>query len=764
MIYNRIVPLFLLLTFCSYVEVFGRGETSIPQISVSQNRLPNIILIMSDDQGWGDVGYNARGVFSDEASPSRAQNVTPLTPHLDRMAREGVRFNRFYTSPVCSPTRFSVLTGRSPYRNGMIKAAESHIFPKEITLAEALKTKGYVTGHFGKWHLGTLVKSNQEIIDGQRGGRSEHDIHYSPPWENGYQYGSSTENLVPTFNPMRRPGHSHPTSFSSHSFYGNAYWKYPPTPGSRINVKSAELRGDDSRIIMNQVFDFLERQESEQPFFLTIWFHTPHNPVVDARSHYNNLRSVDYLRDDKGNRLYPRGSRATKYHYVISAMDQQIGFLRDWLSEKGMSENSLIWFSSDNGPYPPDRGSRGGLRGWKKEVYEGGIRTPSLLVWPKQVRNGAVIDIPVSSNDIYPTILDVIGFDMEGQMPLDGVSVKSIVTGERANRNVGIGISYKHIPNKLERYAWIKDDYKLIWLNTDNNRNDYVVPDIDNQNENGKYQVYNIKLDPRERNDLSENQSIASIKNQLINEFHNWFRSVLADFDLNDLNNTDSYKSGYSNYDDIDGDGWIHATEFYAGTDPFSDSSYPKDQEIQETVISNPIWERECTAENDSHHYDVVAYPRPGFSRCRPFLKFNITSLNTSKSVIDAQLRLERRAEGHNRENVPSLMIARVLGRWDNNNPARFDLKIDRELQFEVFGRNDTLFFERGEYIYRNINVSERLKSRYKYIDVSEIVRSWHRKEKPNYGFRIWLTQDPGWTTRLVKFNKVKAKLIIKQL
>ena len=136
---------------------------SSPQ-SRSTGGRPNIILCMADDQGWGDVGYNGHPFLK--------------TPNLDAMSKAGLRFNRFYSgAPVCSPTRGSAITGRHPYRYGIYFANVGHLRKQEMTLAEALKTRGYTTGHFGKWHLGTLTN---DIPDGRRGGRQEE--HYAPPW------------------------------------------------------------------------------------------------------------------------------------------------------------------------------------------------------------------------------------------------------------------------------------------------------------------------------------------------------------------------------------------------------------------------------------------------------------------------------------------------------------------------------------------------------------------------------------------------------
>src|SRR5262245_38422274 len=146
---------------------------------------PNIILTMADDMGFGDPGFNGNKVIQ--------------TPHLDEMAKAGLKFERFYSgAPVCSPTRGSCLTGRHPYRYGIWSANEGHLRKQECSLAEVLRKQGYTTGHFGKWHLGTLSQDQ----DGRRGGTGE-NAHYAPPWEHGFDVCFSTEQAVPTFNPMQ---------------------------------------------------------------------------------------------------------------------------------------------------------------------------------------------------------------------------------------------------------------------------------------------------------------------------------------------------------------------------------------------------------------------------------------------------------------------------------------------------------------------------------------------------------------------------------
>jgi arylsulfatase A-like enzyme len=207
---------------------------------------------MTDDQGWGDSGYNGHPVLK--------------TPHLDQMAREGIRFERFYSgAPVCSPTRGSCLTARHPYRYGITFANVGHLPLGEILLSEVLKQKGYATGHFGKWHLGTLTTEMKESNRGKPGNWTD----FSPPWHHGFDTCFSTEAKVPTF-----------WQADAYKKYGTHYWT-----GQNEMVAADQITGDDSQLIMDRVLPFVRHAaEQKTPFFAVIWFHAPHLPVVSARA------------------------------------------------------------------------------------------------------------------------------------------------------------------------------------------------------------------------------------------------------------------------------------------------------------------------------------------------------------------------------------------------------------------------------------------------------------------------------------------------
>ncbi len=447
----------------------------LPLSGFAQNHsLPNIILCMSDDQGWGDTGYNGHPVLK--------------TPNLDRMAQEGIRFDRFYSgAPVCSPTRASCLTGRHPFRQGIFGANSGHMKEPEITLAEALKPLGYTTGHFGKWHLGTL---STKIKDSNRG-RPGDDTHYSPPWHNGFDECFSTEAKVPTWDPMITPDHWNRGEPGEE--YGTYYWDGPE---HRV---TENLEGDDSRIIMDRAIDFIQRAaKKEKPFLAVIWFHTPHSPVV-AGKRYREL-----YKDCTENEQH--------YYGCLTAMDEQIGRLRKELERLEIEQKTMIWFCSDNGPAgkgggptrePGGRqqGSSGPFRNRKGSLYEGGVRVPSVLVWPERIKSPRVVATPCSTNDYYPTVLDYLDIQIENQpRPLDGISLRPMLESNMEKRPHPIAFEHRN------QRALIDNRYKLI--STDDGKT---------------YQLYDLIADPGESKDVS--QQHPKVKREMISEMESWRQS-----------------------------------------------------------------------------------------------------------------------------------------------------------------------------------------------------------------------------------------------
>ncbi|MCP4310315.1 MAG: sulfatase-like hydrolase/transferase [Bacteroidetes bacterium] len=365
-------------------------------LSASDSNRPNIILVMADDQGWGQTSYNKHPVLK--------------TPNLDRMAENGLRFNRFYAgAPVCSPTRASVLTGRSNDRTGVYSHGYA-MCKQELTIAQALKKAGYKTAHLGKWHL-----------NGHRGPG------------------------VPIFaNDPRSPGK-----------FGFDEWLtvsnfFDINPIMSRNGNFEEISGESSHIIVNEALRFIEEEKnSNQPLFVVIWYGSPHAPW---RAGEEEKKPFDNL-DEKSQNHYGE----------LHSMDQSIGNLRDGLRSMNLEENTLIWFNSDNGglsPFGPE--TVGGLRGFKNKIYEGGIRVPCVIEWPAGVDKNRVTDYPASTMDIFPTIAEIVNLPESSMLaPIDGSSIKELFTHDIKTRK-------KPIPFRHEgRFALIDNNYKLLSLDID---------------------------------------------------------------------------------------------------------------------------------------------------------------------------------------------------------------------------------------------------------------------------------------------------------
>lgn len=430
------------------------GAACVASAARADTAKPNIILCMADDQGWGDTGYNGHPFLK--------------TPNLDAMAASGLRFDRFYAgAPVCSPTRGSALTGRHPYRYGIYTANTGHMRAGEATLAEALKPEGYTTGHFGKWHLGTLTK---ETIDGRRGGREQTKKHYSPPWECGFDEAFSAEVQMPTWNPM------------ADQAFPSKYWT------GEEQFATENLAGDDSRVIMDRAVPFIERAaRDEKPFFAVIWFHAPHEPIVAGPKHRE---------------MYSRHSEGEQHFYgCITALDEQVGRLRKTLRDLGVADNTMLWYCSDNGPEGRDttsnrrRGSAGPFRGRKRSLFEGGIRVPGILEWPAKIPAAKGTRVPCSTVDYFPTVLGALGLQFEGAPePRDGVNLIPLIEGEMTARPRPIGFQttggVKSEAGRLGSpdHALIDNRYKLLSY-------------LDDEHQD---MLYDLLVDPGERYDLIE--------------------------------------------------------------------------------------------------------------------------------------------------------------------------------------------------------------------------------------------------------------------
>ena len=388
------------------------GRNDLEGIPFAQEQKPNIVLVMADDQGWGQVGYNNHPVLK--------------TPNLDAMAESGIRFNRFYAAgPVCSPTRASVLTGRTHKRTG-VPGHGDNLCLQEKTLAQALKKAGYATAHFGKWHLNGVRGAGAPVL-------------IQDP-NNPGEYGFDEWLTVTNYFDMD-PLMSH-----------NGYFE--------------EFIGDGSEVIVDEALKFIKKQkENETPFLAVIWYGSPHAPF-------------DAFDEDKQG--FGAGKAAEQLGEIV-AMDRSIGTLRMALREFEIEQNTIIWYCSDNGGLMDDPNACGGLRGLKGDVFEGGIRVPGIIEWPEKIEP-AITDFPTSTMDIFPTFVDLLNLPEESLLDIhDGESILPLFAGETPKRQHGIPFDFQ------KKFALIRDDYKLLTLNSTN----------------GPWELYNLNSDPSETKDLS---------------------------------------------------------------------------------------------------------------------------------------------------------------------------------------------------------------------------------------------------------------------
>jgi arylsulfatase A-like enzyme len=351
---------------------------------------PNIVLMMADDQGWGETGYNGHPHVK--------------TPVLDEMARTALRLDRFYSgAPNCTPTRASVMTGRHANRSGAF-APNWSTRPEEITIARILKDAGYRTGHFGKWHIGA-VKKESPLNPNQMG-------------------------------------------FDEYLAHDNFFEMNPPL--SRNGAPPEIIPGESSEIIVDAAVTFARKVRAEdKPFFIVIWFGSPHGP-------YSGL--------DKDIALYAgvRNPEMRLRFAEITAMDRAIGTFRATLRDLGVAENTLLWFNSDNGiPVANENDSfNGGWRGHKGDVYEGGLRVPAIIEWPAVIKAPRLSSVPCVTSDILPTVLDVLGLKHPApQRPLDGVSLKTlIVEGTMKERPSPIGWWKYPASGESKNGRWVSEE------------------------------------------------------------------------------------------------------------------------------------------------------------------------------------------------------------------------------------------------------------------------------------------------------------------
>ncbi|MEM9346946.1 MAG: sulfatase-like hydrolase/transferase [Planctomycetota bacterium] len=451
----------------------GRAAAQAPQ-------RPNVIFIMADDLGYGDTGFTG--------------HPTIQTPNLDAMAAGGLTFDRFYSqAPVCSPTRVSALTGRNGLRTGIdqflsVSQEDNRIDNQDITIAELAQTQGYTTGHFGKWHVGSVTKTANDMRLGAPGNHED----YSPPWSNGYDVAFVSENWMPTYDPY--------DNFPENGVEQAAYWT-----GYDQRVPDAVVDNRyTSDIIAEQATGFIQQAaQGSEPFMTTVWFTAPHIPII-ADPNDTNYDSTPGLTDEQRD-----------YYKIVTRMDAAIGEIRSTVQDLGIAEDTMIVFVSDNGPIDP--GSTAGLRDQKGTLYEGGIRVPAIFEWQGTIESGTTTSEAATTSDYLPTLTDLWGIEMPDDRALDGGSILTVLRGESFEREEKLKFRYEN----GNRQAIMGDQYKLI---SNNNGNTYALFDL--------------------LNDPNETTNLAGAMPDLVNSMSAELDAWLLEIDVS--RNGGDYRTGIS--------------------------------------------------------------------------------------------------------------------------------------------------------------------------------------------------------------------------
>jgi arylsulfatase A-like enzyme len=352
---------------------------------VAASERPNIVVIVADDLGWADVGYHGGNID---------------TPSLDRLAEQGVQLNRFYTTPICSPTRAALMTGRDPIRLGVAYGVimpwdNIGVNPAEHFMPESFGAAGYQTAMVGKWHLGHAQM---------------------------------------TYHPNER-GFEH--------FYGHLHTEvgfYPPFANVggkdfQVNGVTADDEGYETYLLADEVSRYIRERDAQKPFFIYMPFIAPHTPLdapAELQEKYKDIdtdlppaRSNQTDSTRRISKMLMRESARPMYAAVVDGMDQAIGQVLDTLDEEGLSDNTIVLFFSDNGgaAYSYGGADNAPLRGGKGETFEGGIRVVSLMRWPEKLQGGQIFDQVMTVMDVFPTLADAAGVEPLNTFEFDGSSL-----------------------------------------------------------------------------------------------------------------------------------------------------------------------------------------------------------------------------------------------------------------------------------------------------------------------------------------------------
>jgi arylsulfatase A len=465
----------LLWVFTILLSFFSQSTTSAVG---SEPARPNIMVILCDDLGYGDLSCFGHPHIK--------------TPHLDQLAQAGIRFTDCYSAaPVCSASRAGLLTGRIPNRTGVYdwipEKHPVHLTRQEITIPELLKGVSYDTAHIGKWHLSGFFNSSVQ----------------PQPKDHGFDYWFATYNNA-------APSHENPNNFVRN---GNTVGR---------------SEGFSCQIVAQETLHWLQsRPHPQQPFFTFVCFHEPHEPIQSPADLVQQYLPVAENEDQ------------AQYFANVTNMDRAVGQLLDGLDQMKLTENTLVYFSSDNGPETLKRyvnarrsyGSHGPLRDMKLHVYEGGIRVPGIVRYPAMIKPQQVISTPVCSLDLLPTFCELAGATPPQDRKLDGTSLVPLFKGEALKREHPLFWNYYRAIS-LPRAAVREGDWKIVGMwdgpfLKDGGKTNYgsnvsrQAIDILKSAQLTEFALYNMKADIAEQHDVKEQypEVFANMKQKLIERY-----------------------------------------------------------------------------------------------------------------------------------------------------------------------------------------------------------------------------------------------------
>lgn len=450
--------------------------TGIPQQGAKTPARPNVILIVTDDQGYGDFGFTG--------------NHHVRTPVLDRLASESVSFTNFYVSPVSAPTRSSLMTGRYSLRTGVrdTNNGGAQMASSEVTIAEMLKDAGYATGHFGKWHLG--------------------DNYPMRPVDQGFD-----ESVMHLGGGMGQPGDITTYLRGDSSYFDPVLWH---------NGKQQAYKGYCSDVFTDQAVGFIEKNYNH-PFFCYLAFNAPHTPLQVPAKYLNMYRDIDPAAgfDNERQPFYHMSEQdkedARKVYAMVTNIDDNIGRVLKRIDELGVADNTVVIFMTDNGPQ--QRRYIAGMRGLKGTVYRGGVRVPFLLRYPALKTKSQEIPALAAHIDVLPTVASICNVKMKPGREIDGTDLLPLIKGTASTTGERSLFFYwtRHSPELYNNIALQRGRYRLV------GNTDYNSP-------LSSFELFDIEKDPYEqRNIVGELPGIAA---GLKKELDLKFRQLTASPDL----------------------------------------------------------------------------------------------------------------------------------------------------------------------------------------------------------------------------------------